>query len=386
MSVFFKLNICLDEVDENCLEVFGTIVAKCKKMLPAKMPKSDQDNTDGKSSKQIRYNELINSFITCEICQEVFKDPKMLPCNHTFCKICLEKWKTSRNNSDFTCPKCRIICKDTSIETLPSDFKANQFIDALKTEDYVLSKPSTSCSNLAEWFKNNTIPEDIQKILVDEGFDSLELISELKPKDLESIPGLKSGHRLKLQKSIEKSQPKEDDILEECDELHLDSIYDDRTLTTGTTPVDTLKFWSGLSSSEREEFLINLKKLATKIKKANYVSKQVKANKLHRIAMVLCDAGLFSDAEIIAIDSMTFAKPDSTEYYSTNVLLLYALMNRVKQNTTWIGAEQLESWKNHLAKCDDVLKKGGKFLSDAMKCKVMIMKLFAMRAIKARDR
>lgn len=33
----------------------------------------------------------INKQMTCSVCLEVFKTPKMLPCLHSFCKECLEE-------------------------------------------------------------------------------------------------------------------------------------------------------------------------------------------------------------------------------------------------------------------------------------------------------
>ena len=46
---------------------------------------------------------------TCSVCLEVFREPKVLPCCHTFCLTCLEK--TARGSSlekgEITCPQCR---------------------------------------------------------------------------------------------------------------------------------------------------------------------------------------------------------------------------------------------------------------------------------------
>ncbi|OWF41909.1 uncharacterized protein LOC110461823 [Mizuhopecten yessoensis] len=44
----------------------------------------------------------------CTICTEVYRDPRLLPCRHTFCSCCLERWHaSSRQRHYFSCPICR---------------------------------------------------------------------------------------------------------------------------------------------------------------------------------------------------------------------------------------------------------------------------------------
>ncbi|XP_013388385.1 E3 ubiquitin-protein ligase TRIM13 [Lingula anatina] len=50
--------------------------------------------------------------LACPICQEIYKQPKVLPCGHTYCKTCLEQWIQSNKTSPkhltrFPCPWCR---------------------------------------------------------------------------------------------------------------------------------------------------------------------------------------------------------------------------------------------------------------------------------------
>ena len=44
--------------------------------------------------------------LTCSICLEVFIDPRILPCAHSFCFSCLEGW-TSDSHEEITCPLCK---------------------------------------------------------------------------------------------------------------------------------------------------------------------------------------------------------------------------------------------------------------------------------------
>ena len=48
------------------------------------------------------------SELTCSICLEVFTDPRILPCVHSFCFDCLEGWaKQFAENNTITCPLCQ---------------------------------------------------------------------------------------------------------------------------------------------------------------------------------------------------------------------------------------------------------------------------------------
>ena len=43
--------------------------------------------------------------VTCEKCDEYYKDPRMLPCLHTYCLCCLEKELESQ--TVLHCPNCK---------------------------------------------------------------------------------------------------------------------------------------------------------------------------------------------------------------------------------------------------------------------------------------
>ncbi|CAH1228062.1 TRIM2 [Branchiostoma lanceolatum] len=54
-------------------------------------------------------SQISDDFLECTICLEPFKNPKILPCLHTFCKGCLEKFvaQQSEGKETFPCPTCR---------------------------------------------------------------------------------------------------------------------------------------------------------------------------------------------------------------------------------------------------------------------------------------
>ncbi|KAI8482150.1 hypothetical protein Bbelb_401400 [Branchiostoma belcheri] len=55
-------------------------------------------------------SQISGDFLECTICLESYKDPKILPCLHTFCKDCLKEFvaKQGEAKDKFLCPTCRI--------------------------------------------------------------------------------------------------------------------------------------------------------------------------------------------------------------------------------------------------------------------------------------
>ena len=64
--------------------------------------------------------------VTCNLCQELYKDARILPCLHYYCKSCLED--KTRHSSVILCPKCSQTheLRETDIQRLPSVFLAEE--------------------------------------------------------------------------------------------------------------------------------------------------------------------------------------------------------------------------------------------------------------------
>ena len=56
-----------------------------------------------------RVEELKEDFLTCPLCLQLFTQPKVLPCQHTFCLACLTKYVEHNNFplSQCVCPICK---------------------------------------------------------------------------------------------------------------------------------------------------------------------------------------------------------------------------------------------------------------------------------------
>lgn len=79
----------------------------------------------------------IKKEMECPVCQEQFSDvnePKVLRCQHTFCKSCLEGWFRQQRGRALSCPTCREIteCPNNDINSLPSNLAYKKLRDILK--------------------------------------------------------------------------------------------------------------------------------------------------------------------------------------------------------------------------------------------------------------
>ena len=57
------------------------------------------------AGKRSMDEKTLHDLLECSICQEQYKDPKILPCQHSFCKECLDK--LPQEEQTLKCPICR---------------------------------------------------------------------------------------------------------------------------------------------------------------------------------------------------------------------------------------------------------------------------------------
>ena len=49
--------------------------------------------------------QKLSDQLTCSVCLDNYREPRVLHCLHAFCKMCLERL-VSRDGTSLTCPKC----------------------------------------------------------------------------------------------------------------------------------------------------------------------------------------------------------------------------------------------------------------------------------------
>ena len=80
--------------------------------------------------------EELEEEITCPVCQEHFRDPKILPCLHYYCKECVRQLALRAGaNRPFACPECRrgTVLPQNDPDQLPTAFFVNR-IKELRTK------------------------------------------------------------------------------------------------------------------------------------------------------------------------------------------------------------------------------------------------------------
>ncbi|XP_019642127.1 PREDICTED: tripartite motif-containing protein 3-like [Branchiostoma belcheri] len=74
-------------------------------------------------------DDFVDEFLTCAICMLNFRDPKILPCLHSFCRECLQEWTAKQQPLE--CPTCRepVRLPDQGVDGLRTNFYVNNLLD-----------------------------------------------------------------------------------------------------------------------------------------------------------------------------------------------------------------------------------------------------------------
>ncbi|XP_078574666.1 uncharacterized protein LOC144860952 [Branchiostoma floridae x Branchiostoma japonicum] len=91
-------------------------------------------------------SDITDEFLVCQVCLEDFKQPKMLPCLHTFCQPCLEKLLTTEPVGKLDCPTCRqdVSLPQNGVQGLKSNFLVGKLHDILQQQPQQQPKGATS--------------------------------------------------------------------------------------------------------------------------------------------------------------------------------------------------------------------------------------------------
>uniref|UniRef100_A0A3B4U7T2 RING-type domain-containing protein n=1 Tax=Seriola dumerili TaxID=41447 RepID=A0A3B4U7T2_SERDU len=57
--------------------------------------------------------EIFQIILSCPVCQDIFKDPVLLPCSHSFCNVCVQQWWRTKQTR--VCPVCKAVSPRSNI-------------------------------------------------------------------------------------------------------------------------------------------------------------------------------------------------------------------------------------------------------------------------------
>ena len=92
--------------------------------------------------------EKLEEEITCPVCQEHFRDPKILPCLHYYCKECVRQLaRRAGTNRPFACPECRkeTVLPQNDPDQLPTAFFVNRMKELHANMEKAQGKSEAVC-------------------------------------------------------------------------------------------------------------------------------------------------------------------------------------------------------------------------------------------------
>ena len=84
--------------------------------------------------------QKLDDELTCPVCTEHFKEPKVLPCLHYYCKTCIaDLIKRAPRGRPFNCPECRreVLAANNDPERYYNMGTCTMFIVFMSGLDYV---------------------------------------------------------------------------------------------------------------------------------------------------------------------------------------------------------------------------------------------------------
>ncbi|XP_071811388.1 uncharacterized protein [Apostichopus japonicus] len=100
------------------------------------------------------WKDIEDKFFECSICLDLFKEPKLLPCLHRFCKQCLEPLLEGQVGT-FECPLCKDVCKipNNRIDGFKTDFHMKSMLQFIQLQKTFENREERECIGCEEKLK-----------------------------------------------------------------------------------------------------------------------------------------------------------------------------------------------------------------------------------------
>ena len=140
--------------------------------------------------------EELEKEITCIICHEHYKEPKVLPCLHYYCKQCIYSVALREGlNEPFSCPECR---KTTTLpqgqaDYLPSAFFINRLREKYLRLERVHRRVEAKCGACVVGGKAEAFCVQCDEFICAECVDMHRRVKKFVAHDISSLDELKEG-------------------------------------------------------------------------------------------------------------------------------------------------------------------------------------------------
>ena len=134
----------------------------------------------------------LDAQLECSICFDTFKQPKLLPCFHVFCKSpCLEKL-VAKDGDFLTCPTCRHIVplSEKGVDGLQSDFHIDRLFEIRDAFNKAAEPTETQCDS-CEDDKATGYCRDCSEFVCDECQSMHKKIKKIKHHKIVTLNELK---------------------------------------------------------------------------------------------------------------------------------------------------------------------------------------------------
>jgi hypothetical protein len=97
--------------------------------------------------------QKIDDELTCPVCTEHFKEPKVLPCLHYYCKTCIADLIKRAKGRPFNCPECRREAQaaGNNPESFPAAFFVNRMEEVFSVMKKAEAKENLTCESCSKF-------------------------------------------------------------------------------------------------------------------------------------------------------------------------------------------------------------------------------------------
>ena len=94
-----------------------------------------------------KIKQALEKEVTCPLCLDLFKEPKRLPCDHVYCKDCLQGLSLRSLDRSISCPECCNVTDipDNDVNNYSTAFRINRLVEVFNEAKDTTDNGTRSC-------------------------------------------------------------------------------------------------------------------------------------------------------------------------------------------------------------------------------------------------